>query len=144
MSRAVRALALLVAFAGTACGGAGGGASSPPPAAGGVPRKTTTVHEEQDGEAASDKATTSTGATPTMDGIGRAERELGESLDAFAAAAGDCARLCKALASMQRAAGHLCALTDGDDAQRGRCDAARARVDAARDKVKSSCGGCDE
>ena len=144
MSRAVPLVALLVAFAGAACGAGCGGASSPPPVAGGVPRKATTVHEEQDGDAASDKATTSTGATPALDGVGRADRELAESSDAFAAAAGDCARLCKALASMQRATGHLCALTDGDDAQRGRCDAARARVDAARDKVKASCGGCDE
>lgn len=53
---------------------------------------------------------------------------------------GRCARACKALASMQRAANRLCELTgEGDD----RCTDVRARVAAARAVVAKSCKRCD-
>jgi len=60
----------------------------------------------------------------------RAERQLSSSL-------GDCATACRALASMERAADHLCALESGSE-----CSHARERVEAARERVRSTCGGC--
>jgi len=67
------------------------------------------------------------GARGEMD---RAERQLSSSL-------GDCAAACRALASMERAADHLCALESGPE-----CSHARERVEAARERVRSTCGGC--
>ncbi len=62
--------------------------------------------------------------------LDRAERQLSSSL-------GDCAAACRALASMERAADHLCALDAGAE-----CSRARERVEAARERVRTSCGGC--
>jgi hypothetical protein len=57
-------------------------------------------------------------------------------------AAGDCRNACRALGSMDRAAGRVCALSQGDEAQR--CDDAKRRVYSARDRVKSTCGSCPD
>ncbi len=58
-------------------------------------------------------------------------------------AASDCVTMCKALASMRKAAEHLCELTkDGGDDEKKRCDGAKDKVAAAEVKVKSTCGGC--
>jgi hypothetical protein len=52
--------------------------------------------------------------------------------------------MCKALASMERAAGHLCDLVKNSVASdKKKCTDAKARLDHARDRVMSSCGGCD-
>jgi hypothetical protein len=73
--------------------------------------------------------------------VTRAQGELEDAQTAFTAAGGDCASLCKALASMSRATDHLCELVkEGGDPKR--CDDAKARLDAAQAKVKSTCGGC--
>jgi hypothetical protein len=42
---------------------------------------------------------------------------------------------------MDRAAGRLCALAEGDGEAR-RCTEARQRVYSARDRVKTTCGEC--
>jgi hypothetical protein len=60
---------------------------------------------------------------------------------AVEAAAGDCSAACRALASMERAADHLCDLA-GDPEDQRRCDDARRRVIAAREHIKSACGTC--
>ena len=52
-------------------------------------------------------------------------------------AASDCQAACKALASLERAANHLCAVAEPDE-----CTDARARVDRAKRAVTSQCGGC--
>ena len=52
-------------------------------------------------------------------------------------AASDCQAACKALASLERAANHLCAVSEPDE-----CTDARARVDRAKRAVTSQCGGC--
>lgn len=57
-------------------------------------------------------------------------------------AAGDCRNACRALGSMDRAAGRLCGLTQGDPETR-RCDDAKQRVYSARDRVKATCGQCE-
>jgi hypothetical protein len=67
--------------------------------------------------------------------LDRAEREI-------LASAGDCASACRALASMERATGHLCALGSSDD-DRSRCDEAKTKVLAARERVRSTCGVCE-
>jgi len=52
---------------------------------------------------------------------------------------GACHTACRALASMERSATHLCELTgDGDP----RCGDARSRLSAASAKVKASCPMC--
>ncbi len=65
-----------------------------------------------------------------------ANRQLG-------AAGGDCAKLCKALASMQRATERLCGLVAGsNDGEKRRCTDARAKLTAATAKVNATCGNC--
>jgi hypothetical protein len=54
-------------------------------------------------------------------------------------AADRCATACQAFASMQRAAGRLCALAGEDDA---RCERAMARVAHAAELVRSACPEC--
>ena len=58
-------------------------------------------------------------------------------------AGGDCRNACRALGSMDRAAGRLCGLAQSSDEQR-RCGEAKARLYSARDKVKNTCGTCPE
>ncbi|WP_437760363.1 hypothetical protein [Sorangium sp. So ce1389] len=55
--------------------------------------------------------------------------------------AAPCETACRALASMSRAAQHLCGLA-GDADQR--CDAARTRVKSATDRVEAQCPRCAE
>ena len=69
--------------------------------------------------------------------IGAARSELTEREHDFEMAGADCEKACKALASLQRAADHLCVLSEPDE-----CADARARVDRARRAVSAQCGGC--
>ncbi len=56
-------------------------------------------------------------------------------------AGGDgCSIACRALASMRRAADHLCELAGEGDT---RCSDARARVGRASDRVRGSCASCE-
>jgi hypothetical protein len=54
-------------------------------------------------------------------------------------AASACDIACRALASMDRAAQHLCELSGDGDA---RCQSARDRVDRARQRVVAECSAC--
>lgn len=58
-------------------------------------------------------------------------------------AGGDCRNACRALGSMDRAAGRLCGLAQSSDEQR-RCEDAKVRVYSARDKVRNTCGTCPD
>ncbi|UQA56104.1 hypothetical protein [Polyangium aurulentum] len=51
-----------------------------------------------------------------------------------------CTTACRALASMGRAADHLCGLAGAEDP---RCDNARQRLSAAQSRVRQSCPGCN-
>ena len=83
------------------------------------------------------------GAEGMIDDVAHAQVQFEASQSAFSAAAGDCASMCKALSSMQRAADHLCGLTkDGGDSGKKRCDDAQSKVDGAKERVKATCGGC--
>lgn len=68
-------------------------------------------------------------------GAGRADFSRSER--DFANVGADCTLACKALASLERAADHLCAV-----AEPGECSDARVRVDRARHEVDARCGGC--
>ena len=144
MARLAAAALSLGLFALAACGGGMEGAQSPPaPAAspGQYPAATTML----------DAPTTVDGAAANLE---RAEMELNQAISAegdFAnpppgqpgrstqLSEGDaCSIACRALASMERSATHLCDLA-GDGEQ---CDAAKARVKSASDRVHDACPGC--
>jgi hypothetical protein len=127
----------------------------PAPSAPPYPTSSPTVTEEKgevDGTSSTGKGNTAapvppsanTGATPTIvDDIPHAKVAFDQSEAAFGAAGTDCAQMCKALASMQRAAEHLCELTkDGADLDKQKCTDARARVTSAKERVAKTCGGC--
>lgn len=58
-------------------------------------------------------------------------------------ATGECGSACRALASMERATGHICNLAS-DESDRRRCEDAKAKVARARDRIRSSCGTCPD
>jgi len=76
--------------------------------------------------------------------MGEAKRELDDGIAAFQAAGKDCVMLCKALASMTRAADRICSLSESsaDPTDKQKCEDARAKVNDATQSVKSTCGGC--
>ena len=73
--------------------------------------------------------------------LARDRSEIDAAERILATSAGDCAAACRALGSMDRAAGHLCELAESTD-ERGRCADAKARLRAARDRVLRTCGSC--
>jgi hypothetical protein len=80
--------------------------------------------------------------SPHAAAVQGASNEIDSSQRELDVAAGDCRNACRALGSMDRAAGRLCGLTQGQpDATR--CDDAKLHVYTARDRVKKTCGQCD-
>ena len=73
--------------------------------------------------------------------IGRARQDLEQAQVELREAQGDCARACKALASMERATQQLCDLASSPDDQRA-CEDARGKLDSSRKQVQSTCGDC--
>jgi hypothetical protein len=73
----------------------------------------------------------------------RANVQLAEARRQLDVAAGqrDCASACRALDSMERAAGQVCELARSND-ERRTCRAAEEQVGSARARVKSACGEC--
>ena len=55
----------------------------------------------------------------------------------------DCARACRALESMERAAAQVCELARSTD-ERRECASAGEQVDKARSKVQNACGACPQ
>ena len=68
--------------------------------------------------------------------IDAAQRELDD-------AGADCKNACRALGSMDRAAGRLCKLSQTAE-DRARCDDAKVKVYKARDRVRAACTTCAE
>ncbi len=119
-----RALVLAVVML-AGCGGAATQATSPSSGAGGS-------------GAAAPEMSPSHSSTQSPDvPVTDSRRELDRAEQQLGSAPGDCAAACKALASMDRAASHICALDSGSE-----CGSARERVEAARRRVQTSCGGC--
>ncbi|WP_437339091.1 hypothetical protein [Sorangium sp. So ce394] len=103
-------------------------AAPPPPAA--APSPPRAAPAEAPGSAApSTRATTTAGGHPS------------KKAEAAPVSAAPCETACRALASMSRAAQHLCGLAGDADA---RCDAARTRVKSATDRVEARCPRCAE
>ncbi|WP_437786241.1 hypothetical protein [Sorangium sp. So ce1097] len=96
-------------------------------------------------ESASPPPTAPAPAPPASDGAPRATAagaaRPSKKAEVDKGAAAPCETACRALASMSRAAQHLCGLA-GDADQR--CDAARARVKSATDRVEAQCPRCAE
>jgi hypothetical protein len=65
--------------------------------------------------------------------------KAGRAADGEAQAATPCTTACAALASMERAAEHLCTLAGAAD---GRCTSARERVKNATTRVRAACPAC--
>lgn len=70
-----------------------------------------------------------------------ASRDVEASQRELDVAGSDCRNACRALGSMDRAAGRLCELSQGGDEPQ-RCDDAKRRVYSARDRVRTTCGTC--
>lgn len=75
--------------------------------------------------------------------LSQATTEIEASQRELDVAGGDCRNACRALGSMDRAAGRICGLAQSNDELR-RCTDAKTRVYSARDKVKSTCGTCPD
>jgi hypothetical protein len=75
----------------------------------------------------------------------RANVQLSEARRQLDVAAGqrDCANACRALDSMEKAAGQICELARSPE-ERRTCRAAEDQVGSAREKVKSACGECSK
>lgn len=88
-----------------------------------------------------------TPATPGGGGMDRgaalraASSDVESSQRELDVAGGDCRNACRALGSMDRAAGRLCELSQSADEGR-RCSDAKQRVYSARDRVRTTCGTC--
>lgn len=127
---------VLLACAGALLVGCGAGKPAMAPAGGAAAPSNTT--EQAPGEPPTDKMI----VEPKADAA-TAQASFDEASAAFSAAGSDCASMCKALASMQRATDRLCELAkDGGDLDQKRCADARTSVTDAETKVKSTCGGC--
>ncbi len=119
---------LFVAFA-VGCGGAA--SPSQTPASDSTPSSNVAAPEATQGGGG---GAAQQSRTPEVSG---ARSELDRAEAQLQSAPGDCVAACRALASMERAAAHLCELDSGTE-----CGRARERVEAARARVRSSCGGC--
>lgn len=69
--------------------------------------------------------------------VGAGRSDFQRSEQEFDQVSTDCAVACKALASLERAANHLCAVAEPEE-----CSDARVRVDRARRAVEAKCSGC--
>ena len=87
-------------------------------------------------------STTTPPLTPRAAAVQSAVGEIDSSQRELDVAAGDCRNACRALGSMDRAAGRLCGLTQGQP-DASRCDDAKQHVYTARDRVKKTCGQCE-
>lgn len=150
-SVAAVALAALLGLSLDMCGGAA--ASRPPespsaaPTGGAYPSETKSVQGQPSEEPTPSAAPPAAAATSPGDASSgarareAARAELARAQRDLETANSDCAAACRALASMERATDHLCALA-GDSDDQSRCDDARRKVLAARERVRSTCGSC--
>lgn len=100
-----------------------------------APAKATTS-DDAPGRSSSQAPATSGALSSSPGDLERAQREL-------EIAAGDCQNACRALGSMDRAAGKLCTLARSTD-ERDRCGDAKTKVQNARDRVRRTCGSCPD
>jgi hypothetical protein len=143
MNAAWSSMIVVLSTLGVIAIGCGGGAEPPPttPDKGsGTPSymvQSSPTSQQQDTVQNQPTARPGTYATPPNPNNARIELDRAQAQ--VEASLGDCTTACRALASMESAAHHLCSL-DGNDSDD--CNAARARVSAARDRVQRACGPC--
>ena len=137
MTRCSGALALAAAIIVASCGGAAPEAGSSSPAAYPSPNP-----EDVQGVHAGGAPTAATAATeyakPPSAQKANALAQFNDAEGQVQSSLSDCATACRALASMENAANHICELDQGG----GDCSSARQRVNAARDRVLRACGAC--
>ena len=109
------------------------GAAPPPPAAS---ASTPPQEEPKPGPTPVTPSGRAVAINKASSDIEAAQRELD-------VAGSSCQNACRALGSMDRAAGHLCQLTREENTH-DRCDDAKRRLYNARDKVRGSCGTCPD
>ena len=90
-------------------------------------------------DAAASAAPASEPAEAKAEAAGEEDDDEGSPTAQRAAPADPCETACRALASMRRAAEHLCGLAGEQD---GRCAAARERVRGADERVRAACPRC--
>ncbi len=138
----------------TACAAGRKGAESPPPATpaaeavGAAPAPSPAAAPEDDAPASPVGPSPQAGATYAQPpsrtlALAQASSDVEASQRELDVAGGDCRNACRALGSMDRAAGRLCSLAQTSEEAR-RCEEAKARVYSARDKVRSTCGSCPD
>lgn len=110
----------------------------PPPASPGAPRS---APASSPAPAPATSPAGAGGAASRSIALQSASNEIESSQRELDVAAGDCRNACRALGSMDRAAGKVCELSQAE-APGNRCEDAKQRVYSARDRVKSTCGGC--
>lgn len=149
MSRA-RALACLVVTSAalSACAASkqreAASASEPPPPGGAVaPAEQAQASAPPPPPQAAPAQPGAFGAGPDTRGvaIAQASRDLEAARRELDVAAGDCRNACRALGSMDRAAGRLCGMSQAPDEAR-RCEDAKRTLLSARDRVRATCGEC--
>jgi hypothetical protein len=97
--------------------------------------KSTTTTPENAGAGAG--ASGSETHSPEWFKLDTARGDLRTSEQRMDASMSDCEAACKALASLERAVNHICAVAEPEE-----CSDARLRADAARKAVNDKCGGC--
>ncbi len=151
---------ILTAFAAAGCGGAAEKGPPPEAPAAASPQAPGAQETTPPGYAsppgypspapATSESTAQAPAKSAADALQTAGRELEASQRELEASqreleasqrGGDCRTACRALGSMDRAAGRLCSLADGAPDAR-RCDDAKSRLYTARDRVRASCSSC--
>lgn len=80
-------------------------------------------------------------ATERSMALHTASNEVESSQRELDIAGSDCRNACRALGSIDRAAGRLCELSQGSD-EGHRCNDAKQRVYSARNRVRTTCGSC--
>lgn len=119
-----------------ACGGSAAPSAASPSPASDSTMKGGQAAPESTQQSTPTTSTSNTSNTRTPE-VSAARSELDSAEQRLGSSQGDCAAACRALASMERAAEHLCQLDTGSE-----CGRARERVEAARERVRSTCGGC--
>jgi hypothetical protein len=129
-------LGLILFSAGlSACAASPPKSAAPPPVQDRDETRTTT-----DGERSPrDTPGTGSGAAQTPARLAAARGELEHAAAELEAGLAECTSACRALASMERAAAHLCELDGATE-----CSSAKERVERARARVKSSGCSCSK
>lgn len=127
-----------------ACAAGRKGAEAPPPAAPAASRfNDQPSYPGQPAIASEGPAAPPSAPTTPAAALHQASTDIEASQRELDVAGGDCRNACRALGSMDHAAGRLCTLAQSNDEVR-RCSEAKIRVYSARDKVRNTCGSCPD